>query len=403
MSAINAFVPLKIVEIVEETTDCKSFFLQVPQNEISRFKYKPGQFISVKMDIHGESLTRSYSLASTPDEDPDLLQITVKKVEGGRVSTFMVEQLKEGQILIASPPAGNFVLEKGGPKNRHIFLLAGGSGITPLFSMLKHVLASERDTLITLLYASRSDSQVIFKQALSDLEAQYISQLEIYYIYSKPEGEALRTVFIDDENLKALIIDKVEAVATSHHLHGRLSRNNLETLLQNCRHARVVNDIESSEYYICGPDGLMEVIGQTLKDLSVDPGHIHVESFTTSEKGHLQKGFSKEEDLTVITADSNVEDETAETLVVELDGQTLNLEYKDPKLSITETLLEAGHNPPYSCLAGTCMACLAKLKEGRVYQDDPGILTDEAIAAGEILTCQARPLTKIVRVDFDEV
>jgi ring-1,2-phenylacetyl-CoA epoxidase subunit PaaE len=353
---------LVVSKTIAETSDAVSIVLSIPKEFAETFHYKPGQFVSFFLDINGQEVRRSYSLASSPDMDPDF-KITVKLVPNGLGSTYLTQNVKVGDKLWVTPPAGLFTLPANFNAKKVVFY-AAGSGITPVYSILKSILLKHPETTCLLVYQNRNVTNSIYREELKELQSRFPSQLQIENIYS-------------------------EAPADWTGLRGRLSANQIRDLL--VQHNAGIQ----SQHFMCGPDAFMSTIRETLEQLNVPKEKIHYESFTISTP--KSSAFQLDADAIVIGDKDDLSE--PEQIEVLLDGETKVVPHHKNS-TILESLLEAGMNPPYSCMDGACMACIAKVEKGAVYQNDLGILSDDNVAAKECLTCQARPATKKVRINF---
>ncbi len=366
--------PLKISERIAESTDTVTLVLDIPKDVEAKFRYRAGQFVTFFLDLNGEELHRSYSLCTSPDFDTTFA-VTVKRVPGGRGSTYLTESARVGDVLWTTPPAGRFVLPEKVSEQKFAFF-AAGSGITPIFALVKSALRATNVPCV-LFYQNRTEDSVIFRSALDELAATSNGRFSVTHVLSNPGAEwsGLR--------------------GRAHHAMIR------DFLVRNQVGIR-------SLYYMCGPDGFMETISSTLKSMNVDSAKIIQESFATSvtpsasnEATANSETTSEAPDLTdKVTIGDLASAGRAEQIEAVIDGETHVIPYKG-NASILETLLDAGLNPPYSCMDGACLACLAKVEKGLVYQADPGILVDDNIEARECLTCQARPASKTIRVSYE--
>lgn len=374
--------PLKVVRKIDETIDTQSLVLEVPAELKEKFKFKAGQFVTFFMNIQGEDIRRSYSIASSPEMDSDL-KVTVKRVSGGKGSNYLLDEVKEGDTLNTTPPAGLFVLPKQS-KKKHVFF-AAGSGITPIISLIKTALSSISDSECHLLYANRDENCIIFHRELKSLNEKFHQRFRYEYILSQP---------------------KKPFSGLTGRLHGPQVKKFVED-------SAVGTD---AYFFLCGPDGFMSTIESALEIHGVPRENIVKESFYIAPKiANPATGECK----TVASASTSVGDsgyladlkgavligdtslaEKPQQLHVELDGEVIEIKAKEGQ-SVLETLLEAGYNPPYSCMDGACMACMGKVKEGLVYQEDMGILTEDNTEVGECLTCQAKPASKKVSVSYE--
>jgi ring-1,2-phenylacetyl-CoA epoxidase subunit PaaE len=362
--------PLKISKRVQETSDSVSIAFEIPEVLKKDFRYTAGQFVTLFLDINGEQINRSYSLCTSPLMDGDF-KIMVKKVTNGRASTFLTEKAKVGDVLKITPPAGHFF--KPTIDTTHFHMFAAGSGITPVLSILKTVLAVNNEHQVTLGYANRNEESIIFKKELEELQTKFTpKRLQIVHLLSQPSS-----------------------AWTSH--KGRTSTDWIRKVLE------TKNPKLKQAHYLCGPDGFMEGVRNSLLEIGINKNDLHEESFAVGlqPKTHAAAPTLKE-DWTYVGDKSQAQEKSGGKLVAMVSGDVVECDVK-PDQSILEALIEAGANPPYSCMDGACMACLAKVQEGLVYQTDPGILSDENIENRETLTCQARVLSRTVKVSYDDI
>ena len=361
--------PLKISKRIQETPDAVSLVLEIPRELKSLFRYQAGQFVSFFLTIDGETISRSYSLSCSPLIDVEF-KITVKKVPGGKGSTYLCDQAKEGDILLTTPPAGHFfkpVMAEG----LHYLLFAAGSGITPVYSIMKTVLEASPLNRVTLVYCNRNEEGIIYRTELEGWLKKHDGRLEIVHTLTKPSSSWKGNCGRLNDALAQQVIDKALA----------------QKLPLDC--------------YMCGPTDFMNSIKSVLEKNQVPKERIHIEDFGIAiHKAAAKTGPDVKQHWTFIGPDK--ETGTPEKLIVQLNGETIEVAAVAGQ-NIVETLLQAGAQPPYSCLDGACMACMGKIQEGRVYQEDPGILTDDNIANCESLTCQAKPLSRIVKVSYDNL
>jgi ring-1,2-phenylacetyl-CoA epoxidase subunit PaaE len=366
---------LVVSKTITETTDAVSLVFSIPKEFTTNFQYKPGQFVTLFLDINGQEVRRSFSLASSPDMDSEF-KITVKRVPNGLASTHLTQKVKAGDKLWVTPPAGLFTLPADFNAKK-VVLYAAGSGITPVYSILKSVLKKYPEATCLLVYQNKNSENTIYRREIQDLQSQFATKFQVENIYS-------------------------DASADWPGLRGRLSSDQIRDLL--VKHGAGIQ----SHHFMCGPDAFMSTIRETLAQLNVPKDKIHFESFAgvtpkstatanTSQPTPSGSNFQLDPDAIVI-GDKN-EISAPEEIEVLLDGETRTVPHLKNS-TILESLLEAGMNPPYSCMDGACLACMAKVEKGAVYQNDPGILSDDNIEAKECLTCQARPASKKVRINF---
>src|SRR5688572_9406333 len=365
------FIPMAVKEIRQETNEVVSILLEYPASHKDQLHYKPGQYVTVKWTEDGKEHRRSYSISSVP-EDP-YLAITIKEVTGGRISPFLVRRIKQGDILQILPPEGRFTAHFVPENKRNIFLFGAGSGITPLISIARTVLEKEPRSTVVLLYGSRTQEQIIFKDKLDALESKYAGQIYVYHTLSKPDGSGL---------IKSLFGKKKNEWTG---MKGRIRPSTIEHIFE--KHpVNKKNDL----VFLCGPGDLIEMAEKTLLALGVEKGTIMKEYFTppSDEADNVTKLSEKK--------DSG----TASAVTVHLRGEKIDIQVTDK--TILDTLLDLGYDAPYSCHSGACATCMAKVIKGRVEMDACFALSDKEVESGYILSCQSHPLTPVVEITYDE-
>jgi ferredoxin-NADP reductase len=337
MSREHEYHPLMVTDVIDETADTRSFVLEVPTTLASRFAYAAGQFCTFRAMIDGEQTFRCYSMSSSPDTG-DPFTVTVKRVPGGKMSNWMNDALAPGDKIDAMPPAGLFVLR---PAETPIVAFAGGSGITPVLSIIKTALVTTARE-IALVYANRGAGSVIFAEALERLRARSDGRFSVHHHLDSENG------FLDAAACAALVETRTEA-----------------------------------DFYVCGPGPYMDVVQAGLDRQGVDPEQLFIERFEVSAE---QLAAS--------------EPSETESIVVRLDGRKQTISY-DAGDTILEAARRAGFKPPFNCQAGSCATCMAFLREGKVAMRVNNALSAEEVEEGWILTCQAIPLSREVVVDYD--
>lgn len=356
------FQPLTVSSIIKETSDAVSICFNNPDPTI--FKYIPGQYLTLKVAIGaGEKpLNRAYSLSSCPGVDEQLI-VTVKVTPGGKVSTWLNEQLKAGDSIDVLPPLGNFTAKIDKGHKKHYLLIGAGSGITPLFSIAQSVLNFEPESRVTLLYGNHDEAHIIFKERLDKLVVENPGRLDVMHTLSQPTGNWVG-------------------------LTGRINQEKVASLLNK------VEDLGNIECFICGPDGMMQTASASLKVLGVPAALVHEEHFsaplTLPDSGE-EKPKTIVESVLQWPMEVKVILENEERTVMVNEGQ-----------SILDAALDADMDPPYACMIGSCCTCKAKLLSGNVVMDDREGLTDEEIKEGFVLSCQSHPTTSGVVVSYDE-
>ncbi len=368
----GAFIPMTIRELKQETSDTVSILLEFPAGQRDTLHYKPGQYITVKWVDGGKELRRSYSISSVP-EDP-FLAITVKEVQGGKISPLLCRRLKPGDTLDILPPEGRFTADFGPDQKRNIYLIGAGSGITPLMSIARFVLEKEPKSTVILLYGSRSEDQIIFKEDLERLTAKYSNQFFVYHTLSKPDGSGMQI-------MKSLFGKKKSEWKG---LRGRINPAQLKDLLQQHPSTRS-HDL----FFLCGPGDFIVMADKTLVEAGIPEEQIRKEFFTPATDPGSGSATGKQKTKG-----------QPSQVTVHLRGQTLVVDVTDK--TILDTMLDRGYDAPYSCHSGACATCIAKLISGKVEMDACFALSDKEVENNFILACQSRPLTETVEITFDE-
>jgi ring-1,2-phenylacetyl-CoA epoxidase subunit PaaE len=350
------YFDLKVKEIVQETKDAISIVFEQPENKIN---YKAGQFLTLIVPVEGKDVRRAYSLCSSPFVDADLA-VTVKRVEKGIMSNWLPDNLKIGGRVKVMEPMGQFTSEFNAAKKRHLIMFAGGSGITPMMSIIKSILTQEPESIVSLIYCNRDIDSIIFKDVLEKMQ-------------TKDEGR-LHVIHILDN-----------APMNWQGYSGLLNREMLTKLFE-----RIPDwGIESTTYLMCGPEGMMKNVESLLADRQIPKEKVFKESFV---QGTIDKDKKEE-------ATSSSEELKAREVTIRYDGQ----EYKvmvPPNKAILETALDAGIDLPYSCQSGLCTACRGKALSGKVKLDEEEGLSQSERAEGYVLTCVGHPLTDDVVIEI---
>lgn len=343
---------LPLSEVVRETPEAVT--LRMAQPLVDRVNYLPGQYLTLKVEIEGETYYRSYSLSSTPQVDR-FLAVTVKRVPGGLVSNHINDHFTSGQLVEFLRPAGHFTLETATQTQRHLVMIGAGSGITPLMGMLRAVLYNEPYSQVSLLYANRHAATVIFREQLAWLADKFPQRFHLRHVLSRPEADT----------------------PLPHHA-GRITPANFDALL-----AEVAPTSElPREYYLCGPQGLLDTARDGLTAQGVPTEAIHVERFVADEAvttpQHLLSGPTRWVELRM--------------------GDTVHEVRVPPGATVLQAALAQGVRLPYSCRRGICSTCMSTLEQGQIEMDNPESLLDFEVAKGRVLTCQAHPATDDVRI-----
>ncbi len=352
------FHALKVAEVRRETPDSVSIALQVPDALREEFVFQPGQYLTLRATIDGEEARRPYSLCSSPDEP--LISIGVRKQPGGAFSTFANERLKAGDTVEAMPPEGRFVLKPGAP-GRHVLAIAAGSGITPILSIAKALLANDARARFTLIYGNRTSQSTMFAEPLEDLKDRHLGRVTIVYLLSR---EAL----------------EVEL------RHGRIDAARLAALADGVVDVRAVD-----EAFLCGPEGMIAEASRALAGLGLPGERIHVERFTPAEP---RKRF--------VPPPAGAAETVVARVSVKLDGKRNAFDMLASDPNIVDAAARAGLDLPHSCKGGMCCTCRCRVVEGAVEMAANYSLEPWELEQGFRLACQSTPTTPTLTLDFDQ-
>lgn len=355
------FQNTRVEKVVKETPNTISIYF-ANEGENASATYKPGQYLTLRVEIDGKKHNRAYSLCTSPIVDSHKA-VTVKRLEGGLVSNWLNDHItKDSQIEIL-PPMGNFVANVEANQSKHYVLIGAGSGITPLMSILKTVLAEDPSSKITLLYGNRNEESIIFKKELDELCKSHPNSLKTIHSLSRPSG-------------------------AWDGLCGRLQHESILNILME----ELPKQDLPSEFYICGPSEMMAEAAQALRIMHIPEDRIFQEHFSAP----IVLDGEEPKPTTIVSSG-----DVSEVKVI-IDGETKIITVT-PDISILEAALDNDMDPPYACMIGSCCTCKAKLVSGKVEMDDREGLTDDEINEGFILTCQSHPITPGVVVDYDQV
>jgi len=367
------FHKLVIREKRRETTDTVSLVLEVPEDLKGTFEYQQGQYLTLRFPINGKEVRRAYSMSSSPVEDE--LAITVKRVPKGVVSGYIHEKVEAGESVEVMPPEGRFFTPLQDEQRKTYYLFGAGSGITPLMSILKTVLEREPKSHVFLLYGNRNEDNIIFKEQLDQLQQRYAGQLHVEYILSQPNRQKTKG------GLSGLFSKGVMTWT------GKVGRIDGQVIRQFLNEHPLRG--ESAEYFICGPGDMNLRAERSLQQLDIDKSRIHVEHFSSiipGEESQAAAGKPTEPGMAKVK--------------VTLDGQSIEVHVPKGK-TILDVLLDEGYDPPYSCTAGACSTCMAKVLDGSVRMDTCLALDEEEVNEGYILTCQSHPTSAEVSLTYD--
>ena len=357
MSTVK-FYSLRVSDIRRETSDCVSLSFEVPEELKNDFSFKQGQYLTLRREIGGQDVRRSYSICSSPLDNE--LRVAIKKVPHGIFSTYANEHLKTGDVLQVMTPAGRFFTEMDEKHDKNYVAFASGSGITPVMSIMKTVLKSEPKSTFTLFYGNKNAASVIFREGIEGLKNKYLERLSVYYILSRETSD-------------------------SEILNGRIDGKKCDAF---CEHFINVDNI--SDFFLCGPEEMIFAVKENLENRGVDKKKIHFELFSSHAS---QKAVLKNTDL--------VESESLSEVNIRLDGKVMTFGLAKNGINILDAALQMGADLPYACKGGVCCTCKAKITEGEVKMDLNYGLEEDEIQNNYILTCQAHPISERIVVDFD--
>jgi ring-1,2-phenylacetyl-CoA epoxidase subunit PaaE len=353
------FHRLTVDDLRRESADAISMTFAIPKDLAEDYRFAPGQYLTLRTTLDGEEVRRSYSICSGPDDGE--LRIAVKRVDGGAFSSWASEELKHGDALDVMTPTGRFGVAPAPDQARIHVGFAAGSGITPVLSIAKGVLARESDSRFFLFYGNRTTTGMLFREALEELKDRFIDRLSVFHVISGEEQDIPI-------------------------LHGRLDGEKVRVLLRSLVPAATVDHV-----FICGPTGMSEDIEATCRDIGIAEERIHVERFVSGLGG-------KPRPKAVVAASAPPKAFAA--LVI--DGKRREVPVAEGE-AILDAALRAGVDLPFACKGGMCSTCRAKLVEGKAEMEVNYSLEPWELKAGFILTCQARPTTAKVVVDYDHV
>ncbi len=340
------YQPLRVSQVIDETPDSRSFVFDIPAEKQDLFAYDSGQFLTFRVAYEGKLLTRSYSLTSSPARAEEH-KVTVKRVEGGRISNWFNDRVAIGDVLEVMPPSGRFTLKD---RTSPLVMFGGGSGITPVISIIKTALTTT-ERAIRLLYANRDDESVIFSTELKELTNNHPGRLEI-------------THSLDDRD-------------------GYLTADRIRTF---------VDTLGEADFYLCGPGAFMDVIESTLQDMGASRERIFLERFVSPKDPDASSPEpAPAEETTGVSLTS---------FTAKWEGAMHEVPYREG-LTILEAAKEAGIEPPYSCEEGYCSSCLFQLVKGTVHMKLNDCLSKDDLEHGTRLACQSLPTSAELEIDWD--
>ena len=349
------FHSLKVIDIKNETSDTVSVAFEIPEGGKSTFDYTSGQYLTLKFNINGNEERRSYSMCSSPFSG-EPIRIAVKRVDKGLVSNHINDVIKVGDQIEVMSPQGNFTLETSLEQKTYV-AFAAGSGITPIWSMIKSVLDNEPGSKFVLFYGNKTSDSTIFKNEIDSLTGD---RLSVYHILSREDtGNSIT--------------------------NGRIDKNKATELLKSN-----LNLLKSKAFFMCGPEEMIFNVKDVLQNLGVSEDKIKFELFTTP----VLLAAEKEVEFSNFTGTAKVKviyDEEEITFDLSSDGE-----------NVLEAAMKHDVDAPFSCKGAVCCTCKAKVTEGKMIMDANYALSDEEVAEGFVLACQAHPASENVVLDFDE-
>lgn len=353
------FHKLRVAEVKRETPDAVSVRFELPESLREKFAFRAGQHLTFRREIGGEEVRRNYSVCVAPGEG--VLKIGVKKIAGGAFSSWVNDELKAGDELDVMAPHGSFCWNFDASARREYVGFAGGSGITPVLSLMKTALAMEPNSRFTLFYGNRNSIGVMFLDEIADLKDRYLDRLSVFH-------------FLEDEE------EEIEL------FNGRLDRAKVDELL-----ATLVKSAHVDAFFICGPGPMMDAVEEALVAQNVEKSRILIERFTTGPLSEVQAAAARA-----------LEQKAAGLkMSVTLNGRRMNVSFDPAQHSILDNVRAAGLPAPFACKGGVCATCRAKVTAGEVSMKVNYGLSEQEIADGYVLTCQATPVSEGVVLTYD--
>lgn len=348
---MSSYTTLRIKEIIQETANAVSLIFDIPSSQKKDFSFIPGQFLGLKAMINGKEVRRAYSISSSPENND--IQVSVKKIADGTFSVYANEKLVVGDTLEAMIPEGKFQLQPNTSSSKNYMAFAAGSGITPIMSMIKAVLSVEESSKFVLVYGNKSNEETMFFKELLELQTSFPDRFFVEFIFSQKNTEGAKFGRIDKSIVNYTLKNKFDA-------------------------------IEFNDYYLCGPEAMIDSVKGVLTENSIPENKIHFELFTSSADASNDgntEGISKVEVL--------------------VDDETITIE-SDKKATLLDNILKADIDAPYSCKGGVCASCICRVTDGKVNMPVNNLLTDAEIAEGLVLSCQAYAVSDEIKLDFDD-
>ncbi|HEY0011623.1 MAG TPA: 1,2-phenylacetyl-CoA epoxidase subunit PaaE [Allosphingosinicella sp.] len=354
-----SFHRLRVAEVIDETADARSIRFDVPEALRETYRFRPGQHLTLRAEIGGEDVRRNYSLCVAPEDGE--LKVTVKRIAGGLFSNWANDNLLPGIEIDVMPPHGSFTWDFDAAAANHYVGFAGGSGITPVMSLLRTALLAEPQSRFTLIYGNRDSQSVIFLEELARLKNRFMGRLEVHH-------------FLAEE------MEDIEL------FNGMLDRAKCDEVL-----SHLVDAQGAAGFFICGPGPMMDAAEAALLGAGVPRDRIHLERFTADRPPEALQA-----QLEALSREAE-----GLTMMVTLDGRKRRIAFDAAAGNILDSARLSGLPAPFACKAGVCATCRARIVSGEVEMAARYGLTDDEVAAGYVLTCQSVPKGEGVEVDYD--
>ncbi len=357
----NQFHSLRVASVARNTRDAVVVTFDLPDALMSDFSFLPGQYLTLRTQLNGEELRRSYSICSAPQDR--VLRVAIKRVDEGSFSSWANHELQAGQTLEVMPPAGNFTVDFSPENARQYVAFAVGSGITPVFSLIKSALAIEPNSRFTLFFGNRASSSVLFREEIEDLKNRYMDRFSLVYIMSR-----------ESQDIELF--------------NGRLDGDKVDQLMSAWMSP---DDIDYA--FVCGPQTMTESVVEHLQARGIPKANIKFELFG-APKG--PRALRTGNDAPTAPGKGQCE------VTVVQDGHSRSFVIDKNKDSVLDSALAQGIELPYSCKGGVCSTCRCKVIEGEVDMDANFALEDYEVARGFVLSCQSFPVSDRLVIDFDQ-
>ncbi len=360
---MSQFQTLTIGAVAQEPNSTLHVTLDVPESLADKFEFTQGQYLTFRAILDGEEVRRSYSICSAVGEP---LSVAIKKIEGGAFSEYAHANFKQGLDVEVMAPEGEFNVAVEPQSARKYLLIAAGSGITPIISIAKTVLACEPQSQVTLLYGNRRSGDIIFREQLLWLKNRYLDRLQWINIFSQETQDAPI-------------------------LNGRINNRKGGELNQ-----RLIDIVSFDEFFLCGPEGMISEVSRGLRATGIDEAHIHYELFFASPEDAriaIEKHQARAREFAGLTTE----------VIVRSNGREVAFDLTADGENILDGAMHSGLDLPFACKGGVCATCKARVLEGEVDMDLNHALSTEEVEQGYVLTCQAHPISRKVVVDFDVI